>query len=376
MLNLVKNNEIKKQQNKLTIDDIKKYYKGNLDNLIGLEYERLSLDKSTFKNASYEKLEKIIVNFSNITSWDLICDNDTIIGAISNDGSSISLEPGCQLEISLAPKKDLAQIDFKMNEIINLLDNIAQVYDVIFLGYGISPVSCVDDIQLLNKRRYETMDKFLPNRSYGELSQKMMRQTAGIQINIDYKNEKDAFYKLKFLNLIMPFISALCANSPFENNRLSDVKSLRTNVWRYTGRERCNLFYKKVFDGFFACNHLFSNYINEILNVSMIFIERDNKIVEINGKINFAQFIKNGFGGYFATMDDYILHQSLCFPDVRLKKYIEIRNHDSANLSTALALCALYKGLMRADIKQCLSKFNYLKICNVDLYNQNLIKMV
>ena len=351
--------------------DIENFYKGNQEELIGLEYERLSLDGKTLKNASYEKLEKIIKQFCAISFWDLIYDENTVIGAISKNGTSISLEPGCQLEISISPKKEILAIDIELKKIIETLDKIADIYDVIFVGYGITPSANVDEIQLLQKRRYEVMNKYLPIQKFGELSQKMMRQTAGIQINIDYKDSNDAFYKLKFFNLIMPFMMGLCANSSLEKNKLYSKKSLRARVWNYTGKERCNLFYKNIFKG--LKNNVFKNYIQEILNVPMIFIERDGKIIEINGKIRFSEFLKTGFRGYFATIEDYILHQSLCFPDIRLKKYIEIRNHDSSNPEMALALATFYKGLAYFDVKKLLSKFKYLKIKNVEKYNEKII---
>ena len=377
MLNLLEKKQEKNlsKQKKLKISDIEKYYLSNHNNsLIGLEYERLSLDKNTYKNASYELLEKIIKHFCDITSWDLIYDDNTIIGAKSDSGSSISLEPGCQLEISLSPKKEILFIDYEANKIIDLLDKIAGAYNVIFLGYGISPVTCVENITLLNKRRYILMNDFLPKRHYGELSQRMMRQSAGIQINIDYKDKKDAFLKLKFFNLISPFMMGLCANSPFENNILSDRYSNRAHIWCYTGFERCNLFYKKIFSGFFKVNNIFKNYINAILDVPMIFIERDNKLIPLDGKITFRDFINNGYLNYQATMDDYLVHSSLCFPDVRLKNYIEIRNHDSQDIKMALALCAFYKGLSSSDIKKSLSEIKFLKFNDIEKYNKNAIK--
>lgn len=376
MLNLLDKKQENKslKQKKLKISDIEKYYLSNQNNsLIGLEYERLSLDKNTFKNASYELLEKIIKHFCDITSWNLIYDDKTIIGAKSDSGSSISLEPGCQLEISLSPKKEILFIDYEANKIVNLLDKIASAYDVIFLGYGISPITCVDDITLLNKRRYQLMNKFLPKRHYGELSQRMMRQSAGIQINIDYKDKKDAYLKLKFFNLISPFMMGLCANSPFENNVLTDKYSNRAHIWRYTGKERCNFFYKKIFSSPFRVRNIFKNYINSILDVPMIFIERDNKLIPLEGKITFRDFMNSGYLDYQATMDDYITHSSLCFPDVRLKNYIEIRNHDSQDIKMALALCAFYKGLSNSDIKKSLSKIKFLKLDDIEKYNKEII---
>ncbi|MBR3604892.1 MAG: hypothetical protein IKL52_02560 [Candidatus Gastranaerophilales bacterium] len=374
MINLLDEKENKNIQNKLAFEEILKFYSNDKkDFLIGLEYERLSLDKNTFKNTEYEKIEKIITHFASTLNWELIYDDKTIIGAKSGDGSSISLEPGCQLEISLAPKKDILSIELELNKLTNLLDKIASFYDVIFLGYGISPVSRPDEIKLLDKKRYQVMNNYLPSCQYGELIPKMMRQSAGMQVNIDYKNENDAFLKLKLFNLISPFMTALFANSPLENNTLTDKKTIRAHVWRFCGKNRCNLFYKNVFEGLFAHKNIFKNYIRNILEVPMIFIERENKIIEINGKITFREFLKNGFDGYLATYNDYILHQSLCFPDVRLKKYIEIRNHDSSDIKTALSLCALYKGICQGNIKKLLSKIDFLKINNIDLYSENIV---
>ena len=358
----------------LKFSDIEKFYKKTdaFQMRIGLEYERLSLDKKTLKNASYEKMEKIITQFAQKLNWEIIYDDGVIIGAKNNEGTSISLEPGCQLELSLSPQREILLIELESAKLIKLLDEIADSNGIFFLGYGISPVSFADEIKLLDKRRYKVMNSYLPNCPYGELIPKMMRQTAGIQVNIDYTDSKDAYLKMKFFNLIMPFMSALFANSPFENGIMTNKKSSRAHVWRYCGKNRCNIFYKKIFSNLFPIKNFFKNYINEILNVPMIFIERENQIIEIQGKLTFREFMKKGYLGHFAKLDDYILHQSLCFPDVRLKQYIEIRNHDSSDIKMALSLCAFYKGLSLCNLKELLSILNFLKISDIDYYNEKV----
>ncbi len=355
----------------LSISDIEKFYLKNTtqDLKIGLEYERLSLDKYTLKTADYERVEKIIEHFATIQKWNLIYDDKTIIGAKDNLGSSISLEPGCQFELSLAPKKDIAVIDIEASRIIELLDKIADIYDIKFLGYGITPNTSADEIKILNKRRYKIMNDYLPNCSKGELCPKMMRQTAGIQVNIDYKSSIDAYNKLKLFNILMPVISGLYSNSPIEDNNIKEYKSIRNNVWRFTGESRCNLFYKDIFNRlFFKQKNVFKNYINQVLDTPMVFIERDNEYIELKGKITFRQFMKSGYMRYKANMNDYITHQSLCFPDVRLKNCIEIRNHDSNSLEYALALCALYKGLCLCNIEKLLKEFKFIDINSTDEY--------
>jgi len=363
-------NKLKINKTPLLISDIEKFYLSNMTSelKIGLEYERLSLDKNTYKTASYNNVAKIIEHFASIKGWDLIYDGDTIIGAKDSFNTSISLEPGYQFELSLAPKKDIIEIDIEASKIIELLDKIADIYNVIFLGYGITPKTGADEIELLDKRRYKIMNKYLPYCSKGELCPKMMRQSAGIQINVDYKNQKDAYNKLKLFNLIMPFISGLCSNSPIEDDTLREYKSIRNHIWRFVGENRCNLFYKNIFfKKFFKYKNFFKNYINEILDVPMVLIEREDYI-PLSGKINFRDFMQSGFDSYYAEYKDYITHQSLCFPDVRLKNYIEIRNHDSNSLSFALALCALYKGICLGDIEELINKLKILKIQDTDKY--------
>lgn len=375
---LTKNNSTNTnvQTKKLKFNDILKFYtkKDNSLELIGLEYERLSLDKKTFKNTDYKTIEKVIEHICSILDLELVYDGETIIQANSKDGTSISLEPGKQFEISLKPMESILDIDVNLTKIVNLLDKIADIYNVLFLPYGITPSVNCDEIEILAKKRYEIMYNHLPNAPKGELAAKMMKKTAGIQINIDYKDEIDAFYKLKFLNMIMPFVSALCANSPVENNVLTDFKSNRSYVWLFTGEKRCNFFYKNIFRRFVNKKDIFKNYIKEVLKVPMIFIERDNKNIVIDGKITFEEFLKDGFMGYDATLEDYILHQSLCFPDIRLKKYIEIRNHDSSDTKMALSLCAFYKGLMKSNIKKLIKKFKFIKLNEIENYSRILIK--
>ncbi len=356
----------------LTIEKIEEFYlnKKNSKFQYGLEYERISLDKKSLCVPSYAVIRKIIEQYCEITNWELVFDDKTVIGAKDSIGNSISLEPGLQLEISLVPMESIIDIDINLSKIVSLLDKIAQAYNVIFLGVGINPSDSVETIELLDKNRYRIMNQYLPKNKKANLVQKMMRKTAGIQVNIDYKDKKDAYLKLLFFNLISPFILGLSANSVVENNKSSSYKSLRGNIWRYSGANRCNFFYKDVFSKiFFKYSNVFKNYINSIIDVPMVYIERNSKIIPIEGKITFKEFLKNGFSLYNARFEDYILHQSLCFPDVRLKNYIEIRNHDSSDIQTALSFCAFYKGLSLNNIEDLIQKFSYLKIENIDFYN-------
>lgn len=336
-------NLLLKQKQSHGLEDIINYYINNQspNEKIGLEYERISLDKNSFKQAEFNNLFNIIKDFSKTNGWDLIYDNDTIIGAKFGN-SSISLEPGGQFEISLAPNESLDKIYLVLNNYVRQLDKLGEIYNTKFFAIGNNPKNCYQNLQILNKRRYKIMADYLYKK--GKFAPVMMRETAGVQVNIDYKNAIDARRKILCANLMSPFLTGFFANSPFRGGKLTNYKSIRALAWKYTGPDRCNIFYKNVLDR--PKGNIFEQYANYILDVPMIFIVRDNNYIELNGNITFREFMQKGYKGYSAEINDYLTHQSLCFPDVRLKNCIEIRNHDSQNLDIAIAIGAIYKGIL------------------------------
>ena len=356
------------KQKELTFEDIISYYiKGeNQNQRIGLEYERISIDSKTFKQASFKNLFEIIKDFSKINGFELIYDNETIIGAKNNEGTSISLEPGGQFELSLAPKDKLYNIHFEAQNYLSQIDYIAEKYGIKFFAIGNQPKTTFKEMEILNKRRYKIMADYLPK--IGHLAPVMMRETAGVQINLDYKNSADAKRKIKAAILISPFLTGFFANSPFRENKLTNYKSVRALAWKYTGQDRCNLFYKDIIDSNYK--NIYELYANYILDVPMIFVSRENNYLELNGKITFREFMKKGYKGLSAAMEDYLVHQSLCFPDIRLKNCIEIRNHDSQNLDVAIGIGAIYKGLLYNDdsIDKILDYFAPLNSSDLENY--------
>ena len=339
------NSEINKILNlPTTRAEIVEYYQSNCkkDTLkTGLEYERVSLDSRTYETAKYNLLAEIIKNFALMNEWELVFTSNIITGA--TDGSnSISLEPGGQFEISIEPKNALNDIYESLNHFTRQIDKLAEYYNITFLPYGINPKNTYPDIEIVKKQRYEIMAAYLPK--IGKLAPVMMRETAGVQANYDYISEDDAAMKLKTAAFISPFATGFYANSPIRGGNLTKYKSFRALAWKYTGVDRCGLFYQNLINS--RMGQGFKDYIDAILDVPMLYIERNNELIEINGKITFREFMKKGFMEYYATLEDYILHSSLTFPDIRLKKCIEIRNHDSQNNLGAISICALYKGIL------------------------------
>jgi glutamate--cysteine ligase len=94
----------------------------------------------------------------------------------------------------------------------------------------------------------------------------------------------------------------------------------------------------------FAPDASIDDYVEYALDVPMYFIIRNGEYVEMHP--TFRQFLASGWGSERATLEDWALHLTTLFPEVRLKRYLEIRSADSQPPEMMLALPALLKGVL------------------------------
>ena len=234
---------------------------------------------------------------------------------------------------------------------------ILDKFGIKLINKGVSPTTTYKNIKLLPKRRYHLMANYL----WGILSDVMMRETAGIQVGIDYKSEEDAMKKFRIANIMMPFATAMYANSRYRGGVDTGYKSFRALAWLNTDNERCG-FATKFHDGM-----SFKDYVETLLDTPMIFINRENRTVNLNGRLTFRQFMNKGFEGFDADIDDWKLHANLYFPEVRLRNFIEIRNHDCVGGGLEYSIPAFYKGIMYNsaaldEVSSMLLKYSYNEI--------------
>lgn len=344
------------------LDTFKKGCKSSENHKVGIEFERIPISSKDFKAVDYSQengIYDLLRTFAKLDNWEYITDDYNIIGLRKGE-DGIFLEPGSQLELSLEPQKYIADLKTKIDSFNKKINPILKKYEINLLEYGISPVSTYKHINLIPKKRYHIMAGYL----WGILSDVMMRETAGIQGCFDFSSEEDAIRKFRIANIISPFVGAMFANSPIRGGVDTGYKTFRGLSWLNTDNERCEFMSKKLFDS--KSGYGFGDYIEEVMKTPMIFIMRD-KPIEILGKINFEQFMKFGFEGYEATLEDFKLHANLYFPEVRLRNFIEIRNHDCANHGMQYSILALYKGLLYnkkalSDVERLMSKFSYNSI--------------
>ena len=319
---------------------LKLYTKGYTyaqDFKIGVEYERLPISSTSYKAIDYwgdNGICAYLENFAKTNKWDYIVDQNNIIGLVKGH-DTITLEPGSQIEISAKPEKTIFKLKEKIDMINSILALNLQDSDINLLNYGVSPFSTCKSIHLIPKRRYKIMANYL----WGILSDVMMRETAGIQCCIDFKSEEDAMRKYKLANKLSPFMTAMFANSPIRGGVDTGYKSFRALSWLNTDADRCG------FAGKISEHFSFEEYIDCIMKTPMIFIQREGQPINLNGDLTFEEFMNSGYCGIKPSIEDYELQANLCFPEVRLRNFIEIRNHDCVGGDLKYSILAIYKGL-------------------------------
>ena len=194
------------------------------------------------------------------------------------------------------------------------------------------------------KDRYAIMTRYMPK--VGSRGLDMMYRTATIQVNLDFADEADMVKKLRVSLALQPIATALFAASPFTEGRLNGFQSLRSEIWRDTDRARTGML-----PFAFEPGMGYERYVDYALGVPMYFVYRGGRYVDASGK-SFRDFMAGKLPelpGEVPTLDDWSDHLTTLFPEVRLKRFLEMRGADGGPWQRICALSALWVGLLYDD---------------------------
>ena len=307
---------------------------------VGTEYEKIGIERRSAKAIPYSGprgVETILRALAEEYNWQPQ-EEDGHVMALARGNAQITLEPGGQIELSGEPCESIHCSQAEFTQHIRELLEVAERLDVVFLGLGIQPVSSLPEIEWLPKKRYRIMAPYM--QKVGTMGHRMMKQTATVQANIDFSDEKDAMAKFRTAMGLSPLITAIFANSPISEGNLNGYKSFRGHIWTKTDKDRCGLL-----PFAFSSDVSFAHYVEYALDVPMYFIVRDGSYVDLSGT-PFRRFLDHGHQGHYATIEDWDLHLTTLFPEVRIKRYMEIRSADSQPPEFMPALPALIKGVL------------------------------
>ncbi|MGV0879918.1 glutamate--cysteine ligase [Martelella sp. FLE1502] len=313
---------------------------------IGTEHEKFPFFKGSNAPVPYEgerSISAILKGMKDKLGWDAIMDGDNIIGLAEPNGmGAISLEPGGQFELSGAALKTLHETCRESNRHLAVLRGVAEPMGIGFLGIGGSPKWTRAETPRMPKSRYEIMTRYMPK--VGSQGLDMMYRTCTIQVNVDFSSEADMRRKMALSQKLQPLSTALFASSPFTEGKPNGLLSWRGDIWRDTDNNRAGLL-----DFAFRDDFTFERYVDWALDVPMYFIIRDGRYRDCT-HITFRQFMDGALKGeideWQPTMGDWTNHISTLFPDVRLKRFLEMRGADGGTWRRICALPSFWVGLL------------------------------
>ncbi|MGN0165432.1 MAG: glutamate-cysteine ligase family protein [Lachnospiraceae bacterium] len=260
----------------------------------------------------------------------------------------ISLEPGCQIEVSIVPCEKLNEIENIYYSFRKICDEVLKKHGLMLVTAGIHPLVengmiTADKLPLLPKKRYEYMDRYFEDT--GTMGKYMMRATASTQVSFDFKSEEDAIRKMQLLEKLSPVLGLMTeTGNDVKNRRLFKPFLVRNQIWNNVDNKRCG-----YFPGTLAKDYSVHDYAAYVYNAPGILLKKGQEVICLD-HMSAADYYKDK---ELDGTEEHIL--SMFFPMVRLKKYLEYRIADSMPVDKALGYVALLSKIVyEEDIAETL----------------------
>ncbi|MBN6102639.1 glutamate--cysteine ligase [Xanthomonas sp. CFBP 8703] len=312
---------------------------------IGTEHEKFGFRLDDLRPPTFDGERGIEALLTGLTrfGWEPVQEGGHTI-ALLRDGASVTLEPAGQLELSGAPLETIHDTCVEVGSHLNEVKQVADELRLGFLGMGFQPKWRRDEMPWMPKGRYQIMKNYMPK--VGKLGLDMMTRTCTVQVNLDYASEADMIKKFRVSLALQPIATALFADSPFTEGKPNGYLSYRSHIWTDTDADRTGMLDFVFEDGFG-----YERYVDYLLDVPMYFSYRDGTYVDASGQ-SFRDFMQGklpALPGALPTLRDWSDHMTTAFPEVRLKKYLEMRGADAGPWGRLCALSAYWVGLLYDD---------------------------
>ncbi len=311
--------------------------------LVGTEHEKIPFYRAGYRPVPYKGgIGALLEGMQASTGWAPIHDGGALIGLYDEKGGgAISLEPGGQFELSGAPLATVHETVAEFDAHMGALRNVAEPLDIGFLDLGMSPSWTLAETPVMPKQRYDIMRRYMPK--VGTRGLDMMFRTSTVQANLDFADEADMVRKLRVSLALQPLTTALFANSPFTEGKPNGFLSMRSEIWRHTDADRTGMLAFAFEPGMG-----YEAYVDFALRAPMYFVKRGDVYHDVAGA-RFSDLLEGRLPqlpGERATLSDWANHLSTIFPEVRLKRYLEMRGADVGPRAHVAALPALFVGLL------------------------------
>ncbi|MCC7248959.1 MAG: glutamate--cysteine ligase [Lysobacter sp.] len=322
---------------------------------IGTEHEKFGFRMDDLRPPSFDGDRGIEALLTGLTRFGWTPVRESVDGlpertiALLRDDASVTLEPAGQLELSGAPLETIHQTCVEVGTHLKEVKTVADELELGFLGMGFQPKWRRDEMPWMPKGRYRIMRDYMPK--VGSLGLDMMTRTCTVQVNLDFASEADMVKKFRVSLALQPIATALFADSPFTEGKPNGYLSYRSHIWTDTDTDRTGMLDFVFEDGFG-----YERYVDYLLDVPIYFSYRDGAdgkkhYHDASGQ-SFRDFMRGelpALPGALPTLRDWSDHMTTAFPEVRMKKFLEMRGADGGPWNRLCALPAFWVGLLYDD---------------------------
>lgn len=305
---------------------------------VGAEFEKFALDRATGKQIGFDAgIEGVLHALATHFAWEPYSEAGRLT-TLMRGKSTVSVEPGGQLELSTAPSARLSELRAELETHLREIRAVTDPATVAWVAAGVTPFSSVEEIALNPRPRHRLMAEYLPTKCPHGLH--MMKATASTQVTFDYADEADAGRKFAVARKLGPVVNALFANAPRYAGQGTEFVSFRGRIWQGMDPDRTGLLISLL-----ESEVTYARWVQLVLDVPLLLLRDGDALLPAPG-VTFRQFLNHGINGRFPTRRDWDVHLSTMFTEVRMKTFIEVRGADAAPAPLALAVPAVWKGLL------------------------------
>jgi glutamate--cysteine ligase len=253
-------------------------------------------------------------------------DHDVVVAAMDTvqplrTGTSITFEPGGQLELSTTPAADIdTACDGLEADLAAVSWPLAEA-GIVLVGAGVDPVPGVG--RVIRSPRYDAMDAYFtgPDSRWGRAGRTMMCASAGLQVNLDFDARTPSpDTRWGLAHVVGPTLTAAFANSPLFGGVPTGWKSYRMANWWRLDPSRT-----RPAGGGGPGPDTWAAYV---MDAQVMLIRTGERCIPVRTPLTFGEWVERGHPLGFPTLDDLDYHITTLFPPVRPRGWLELRTID------------------------------------------------
>jgi glutamate--cysteine ligase len=259
-------------------------------------------------------------------------------GLAPPNGGRFCLENGGQIEYASSPCDGLDAVAAELAAALGLCERAANGA-IGFLSHGTHPTLEHRLDALVPNSRYGIMEHFFAPDSI----HKWGNHASSIQINVDVPAGPGWADAVRLGFALSRFAYRMFANSAFLHNARFTGPSARLSLCGQMDATR-----RAVPAAVVAAPDVVEAYVQWALDASVIFAG-DWPIPDLprRGELTFRQWMDDGYKGLYPTPEDWTLHLGTLWPDVRPRRFVELRANDAQPFAFVMAVVAFWQAVIQ-----------------------------